>query len=214
MTVEEIAMRHWVRALGTALSLSVLVACGGPTNGNPPGGPGSGGNGASGGSSGAGGMPFDASRKLMSLTPAEAIQVCGQMTSYEVQNISKLGLCRSSGITTAILAATIDSTSTDADLVTACNVAVDQCIGYPTDPNVSCPLGDPSTCSPTPTVNDLMKCVMDDVDAVNAALLSLPACPSITRAWLNANGTNAGKVTTPASCTALAAECPGFVASM
>src|SRR5262245_38283856 len=210
--LEEAVMRNRVRYFVPALSISLLLGCGGGMNGNPPLPTGTGGmGGTGGGTGGTSGIP--GSRKLMSLTPAEALQLCGDLQSYEVHNISKLGLCRYSGITTASLSATIDSTSTDADLVTACNLAVDQCIGYPMDPNVSCPLGDPSTCSPTPTVDDLTTCVADDVAAVNAALLSLPACPSVTRAWLNANGSTAGTVTTPASCTSLAAECPGFVAN-
>jgi len=198
-------MRNRVRGVVGVLSLSVLLGCGGGGGGTP-------GTGGSGGTGGTGGTSIPGNRKLMSLTEAEALQLCGDLQSYEVHNISKLGLCRYSGITTAILSATIDSTSTDADLVTACNLAVDQCIGYPMDPNVSCPLGDPSSCSPTPTVDDLTTCVADDVAAINATLLALPSCPSITRAWLNANGSTAGTVTTPASCTALAAVCPSFVA--
>lgn len=203
-------MRNRVRYFGAALSTLLLLGCGGGTNGNPPSG-GTGTGGMGGGTGGTGGVPGN--RKLMTLTEAETIQVCNDLAAYEVHNISKRNLCRYSGITSAILTATIDPTAPDADLVTACNLAVDQCIGYPMDPNVSCPLGDPSTCSPTPTVDDLTKCVTDDVAAVNATLAALPSCPAVTRAWLTANGSTAGNVTTPASCTSLATECPGFVAN-
>ena len=45
----------------------------------------------------------------------------------------------------------------------------------------------------------------------NAALAAVPACSAVTRTWLVANGANAGQYETPASCTALAAECPDFL---
>src|SRR4030095_10121637 len=116
-------MRDRVRYFGAALSISLLLGCGGGTNGNPPLGTGTGGMG--GGTGGTGGGPEN--RNLMTRTEAETIQVCNDLTAYEVHNISKLNLCRYSGITSAILTATIDPTAPDADLVTACHLAVDQC---------------------------------------------------------------------------------------
>jgi hypothetical protein len=207
-------MRNWVTYLGPALSISLLLGCGGATNGYPPvGGTGTGGTGGTSGTGGTGatgGLPGN--RKLMTLTEAEATQVCNDLGAYQVHNISQRGLCKFAGITSANLVATIDPTLTDADLQTACNLGVDQCNAYPSDPTTSCPLGEPSTCTPTPTVDDLTKCNVDDVAAVNATMAALPACSQITRAWLNANASTAGMVQTPASCTALHAECPDILA--
>jgi hypothetical protein len=148
----------------------------------------------------------------MTLTDAQATQVCSDIICYENQNISTRNLCKLAGIQSAVLIATIDPTLTDADLANACNVGVDQCNSDPTGSG-SCPLGEPSTCTSTPTVDDLRKCVMDDVAAINGTFAALPACSTLTRAWLNANGNMAGKVTTPTSCTDLHAQCPDILAS-
>ena len=148
----------------------------------------------------------------MTLTPSEAALICDDLEAYQTFNISPRNVCKLSGVASALLLATIDPTFTDVELRDACNLSVDQCIAYPTDPTGKCPLGVPSTCTPTPTVNDLSKCVMDDVAAANAALAAVPACSAVTKTWLLANGANAGQFETPASCTALAAECPDILA--
>jgi hypothetical protein len=150
-------------------------------------------------------------KKLMTLTPSDVTHVCADLTSYEDHNVSGTAVCKLSGITSALLIATLDPTAADADIQTACNLGVDQCNSMPMGSG-SCPLGDPTTCSPTPTVDDLTKCVMDDVATINAVYTALPSCSALTRAWLSANGSSAGMVTTPASCTALAAQCPDIVA--
>ena len=190
-------MRNRVTGLWVTLLASVLFGCGGNDGGPPvPPGPTA--------------IPGD--RKLMTLTPSEAAVICDDLEAYQTFNISPRNVCKLSGIASALLLATIDPTFTDVELRDACNLGVDQCVAYPTDPTGKCPLAVPSSCTPTPTVDDLSKCVMDDVAAANAALAAVPACSAVTRAWLIANGANAGQFATPASCTALAAECPDFLA--
>ena len=184
----------WVMLLASML----LAACGGGDGGGPPGPPDM--------------TAISGDSKLMTLTPSQAAQVCDDVEDYQTFNISPRDVCKLSGVASALLLAMIDPTFTDVELRDACALGVDQCIAYPTDPTGKCPLGVPSTCTPTPTVNDLLKCVRDDVAAANAALAAVPACTAVTRTWLLANGANAGQFDTPASCVALAAECPDILA--
>jgi hypothetical protein len=177
------------------LVMSAAIGCGGGSDGAGP-----------------GVTRVPGTKKLMTLTPSDVTQVCTDLTGYEDRNVSSTAVCKLSGITSALLIATLDPTAADADIQTACNLGVDQCNSMPAGTG-SCPLGDPTTCSPTPTVDDLTKCVMDDVAATNAVFEALPSCSALTRAWLSANGNSAGMVTTPASCTALAAQCPDIVAN-
>jgi len=178
----------WIDAVGTIGLVALVTGCGG----------------------GAGGITsIPGNQPVMALSVEQDNRLCADFESYETHHLSRSGLCKFRGLTVALTLLAINSTPpTDADLQSACMNAVTQCDATPLQPPSTCSLGDTSTCAAVATVDDVSRCVVDDVAATNAALDAIPPCASLTQDWLNANGSTAGTATTPASCTALAAGCP------
>jgi len=182
-------MLNRLKALGATLLVSGMIGCGG-----------------SGGGGSVTGLP--ASTGFMTLTPAQKTQLCSDVSAYVSRNISDADGCKLSGLIVALLAVATDPTITDADLQGSCTAAVSSCNMTPS--TGECTLGDTSTCSADATIADLNKCISDDTAALKSLIATIPACGSLTKAWLDANA-NALGAAAPASCTALDAKCPDIM---
>jgi hypothetical protein len=145
----------------------------------------------------------------MSLTPAQQMQLCTDVTNYTVNNISKANGCKFAGVESAIIVYAFDPSMTDADLQSACSQAVTQCNSAPPDTSGgNCDFSGVATCSADATIGDFNTCASAEVTAESAAFASLPACSAITGAWITANADTVGTISEPASCVSLDAKCP------
>jgi hypothetical protein len=145
----------------------------------------------------------------MTLTPAQQMQLCTDLGNYAVANISKANACKFAGVFTASFILASDPSTPDASLQSACSQAVTQCNSSPPDTSGStCDFSTAATCSADATIADFNACAKDTVALENTAFGSLPACASLTAAYLNANPDPTSGITEPASCVSLDAKCP------
>jgi hypothetical protein len=145
----------------------------------------------------------------MTLTPAQQMQICTDVTNYTAHNISQANACKFAGVESAAFALAFSPDMTDADLQSACSQAVTQCNSTPPDTSGStCDFTGVATCSADATIADFNACTTAEVSAENTAFGAVPACSALTKAWLTSNGDSIGAIVEPASCTSLAAKCP------
>ncbi len=183
-------MHNRVTGLGSIFLVSAVIGCGGGGGGGTP-------------------TSLPAGTKLMTLTPAQQMQICTDVTNYTVHNISQANACKFAGVETAAFVLASDSTTTDAALQDACSQAVTQCNSTPPDTSgTTCDFSGVATCSADATIADFNACATAEVSAENTAFGSVPACSAVTKAWLTSNADSIGTYVEPASCTSLAAKCP------
>ena len=183
-------MHQWVKGLGVLFTVSAVLGCGGSSGGGSP-------------------TSLPPSTKLMTLTPAQQMQLCTDLTNYAVNNISKANACKFAGVFAASFILASDPSTPDASLQSACSQAVSQCNSSPPDTSGStCDFSGVSTCTADATIADFNACAKDTVSVENTAFGSLPACSAVTAAWLNANPDPTGGVSEPATCASLDAKCP------
>jgi hypothetical protein len=180
-------MRNWVKGLGVTLLVSA-VACS---------------------SSGGGGSVTGVAgnKTLMTLSSADAMQLCTDTGKYVGNNLSTADLCK----LTAILAAGFSGATTDADLQAACTTAFNSCTTSSAGGDggaTQCTI-DTSSCNATVTVSQFSACITDDVSATKATLNALPSCSAVTIAGLNSDA-GTGSSNPPASCATLMSACPGL----
>jgi hypothetical protein len=194
------------RLVSLAASFALCVACGGGSDGG-----GAGGAGAAAGSAGTGSTAtfsssVPANEQLSTISDQDSATLCKEIDAFESgANSAKLEdfSCR----LTALLAAAISGSSTDAGLQGACKTAYDACVATPpssTTSTTTCTKPD-ATC--TATVAELEACLNDSGPYIDQVLGQLPSCAALTEASLSSD-TSTSTPMSPASCTTFQAKCP------
>jgi hypothetical protein len=183
-------MHQWVKGIAVMFTVTAAIGCGGSSGGSP--------------------TSLPPSTKLMTLTPAQQMQICTDLTNYSVKNISQANVCKFAGITVAALVLASDPSTPDSSLREACSQAVTQCNSTPPDTSGStCDFSGVETCSADATIADFNACAKDGVAAENAAFAALPACSAISASYLSSTSDPTTNIPEPPSCVSLDAKCPG-----
>jgi hypothetical protein len=132
----------------------------------------------------------DGDKPIGSLTPAEAMQVCG-----EIQPATTAATCDFVGLLVASYVAA-NNAATDTELRLACSAAAAEC---QQQSNLGCELDGPGS-SCTATVDELLTCV-------DAAVALIPSCTRVTRNSLK----DLASAMNPVSCLPLEAKCPALI---
>jgi hypothetical protein len=164
--------------------------------------------GCGGGSGGSGnfGEPIPtslpANKRISDLTPAERDQLCTDLGQWAMSGPFLADGCNATAWLTTSLAASADTSMTDADLQATCEQLYSACVagGVTTDCSKLS-----ATC--TATVGEYDTCLSDSV----AALGGLPPCSAATRASLPSTVAHLTSQPTSAACTAVQNKCPGAV---
>lgn len=138
-------------------------------------------------------------KPISTLTPAERGQLCTDIGQWAMSGAFLTDGCNATAWLATSLAASGDTTMTDADLQTTCQMLYSACVagGVTTNCNQV-----PATC--TATVSEYTRCLSDSVDALGG----LPPCSAVTRASLPTVVAGLTSQPTSAACTALQRMCP------
>ncbi|AKU96504.1 hypothetical protein AKJ09_03168 [Labilithrix luteola] len=169
------------------------------------------------GGSGAGAVSsVDSSKRVDSLSDAEAKQYCEDGQSYTTSQMKALDTKRIGCGFTAQFTAGIGAQS-DADAQAKCRTQFDECMNKPDDAgdagtgdaetDDSCASFKNQTQGCSATVGEMNQCVADQI----AALKALAGKDFCADAKVRTQSDQPGSpVATPASCTALASKCPSL----
>lgn len=153
------------------------------------------------GSAGTGSAPLSGSKTLGSLSAAEATQLCNDTYDVFNRSIAKADLCKKAGLAFGVSS----SAPTDPQLQQNCKSQESECLANP--PAAAVCNSIPKPCPVT--VEQYMKCVTDEVSALNAGVAPLAGCATVTHDDLpDVWGLVAADP--PASCGSLSDMCPGL----
>jgi hypothetical protein len=163
-----------------------------------------------GGSGTGGGGTFSttvpASSQIQNLTPAQANQICSDLTDYLNQQLDSQSFCQPAAVIGTAAAAAQDSTLTDAQLQQVCQQAATQACPSADGGTASC--GSPAGCSAT--VEQIGACANDYAAYLKQFEAMFPTCSMITRAKLASVNPDASPDMEPASCKPLDTSCPNW----
>jgi hypothetical protein len=148
-----------------------------------------------------------ADQPLGGLSDDELTQLCADGHQFASDADVQKDNCRLAGYLSAAFSVAFQPDATDSDLRKLCSDSYDQCIasGSQTQP-CNRP---PANC--TATVGEYVTCINDQAEAQHAFVATIPACKTLTRASLTADGgTATAGPAYPASCQAAMAKCSGL----